>query len=93
MPAGCCECGGLSREFYFEYAGDDEKNICTRYRRFRHYVWAWGLRRIQTDQTGTSSGTIGVKIAVPVRPLVRTGTSVNELFNKVLWDDLDSPES
>jgi TolB protein len=50
--------------------------------------------RVQTPQiqTGTRSGVIGVKIAVPeFQPLGADAKSLQltELFNKVLWDDLD----
>jgi TolB protein len=50
--------------------------------------------RIQTPQitTGTSSGVIGVKIAVPeFQPLGADAKTIQltNVFNKVLWDDLD----
>ena len=50
--------------------------------------------RIQTPQiqTGTNSGIIGVKIAVPeFQPLGADAKTIQltNLFNKVLWDDLD----
>src|SRR5438477_2132026 len=43
-------------------------------------------------ETGTSNGVIGVKIAVPefqAAPRDTKAAALTEIFNKVLWDDLD----